>query len=38
MGRMVSTPLLILLGVTLALAGPVAGDMQAAYSVDPEVQ
>ncbi|XP_047061790.1 uncharacterized protein LOC124679472 [Lolium rigidum] len=38
MGRKVSTTLLIVLGVALAIAGPAAGDMQAAYSIDAAVQ
>ena len=34
MGRKVCISLLLLLGVALALAGPAAGDMKAAYSMD----
>ncbi|CAM0905086.1 unnamed protein product [Alopecurus aequalis] len=38
MGRNVYISLLMLLGVALALAGPAAGDMKAAYSMDAAVQ
>uniref|UniRef100_A0ACD5UQT0 Uncharacterized protein n=1 Tax=Avena sativa TaxID=4498 RepID=A0ACD5UQT0_AVESA len=38
MGRKVCISLLTLLGVALALAGPAAGDMKAAYSIDAAVR
>uniref|UniRef100_A0ACD5UA72 Uncharacterized protein n=1 Tax=Avena sativa TaxID=4498 RepID=A0ACD5UA72_AVESA len=38
MGKKVCITLLTLLGVALALAGPAAGDMKAAYSIDVAVR